>query len=49
MIYLDGDSRTALKADLAALYDSTMRDRPAIQRVRALQQEPRPTGEAAGS
>ncbi|HEY4008020.1 MAG TPA: peptidase S1 [Pseudonocardia sp.] len=49
MIYLDGDSRTALKADLAALYDSTVRDRPAIQRVRALQQEPRPTGEGAGS
>jgi carboxypeptidase C (cathepsin A) len=37
MIYLDGNSRTALKADLAALYDSTVADRPAVERIRALQ------------
>lgn len=37
MIYLDGDSRTALKADLAALYDSTVADHAALARVRALQ------------
>lgn len=37
MVYLDGNSRTALKADLAAFYDSTVSDRPAVQRIRALQ------------
>ena len=37
MVYLDGDSRTALKADLATLYDSTVSNRPAVQRIRALQ------------
>ncbi|MDT7645042.1 MAG: hypothetical protein QOC75_2042 [Pseudonocardiales bacterium] len=37
MIYLDGESRTALKADLAALYDSAVADRPAVHRIRALQ------------
>jgi carboxypeptidase C (cathepsin A) len=37
MVYLDANSRTALKADLAALYDSTVSDRPAVQRIRALQ------------
>ena len=37
MVYLDGNSRTALKADLAALYDSTVSDRPAVQRILALQ------------
>ena len=37
MVYLDGDSRTALKADLADLYDSTISDRGAVQRIRALQ------------
>ena len=37
MIYLDGNSRTALKADLAALYDTTVTDRPAVERIRALQ------------
>ena len=37
MVYLDANSRTALKADLAALYDSTVNDRPAVQRVLALQ------------
>jgi carboxypeptidase C (cathepsin A) len=43
MVYLDGNSRTALKADLAALYDSTLSDRPAVQRIRALQQAQVPT------
>jgi carboxypeptidase C (cathepsin A) len=37
MVYLDGSSRTALKADLAAFYDSTVSDRPAMERIRALQ------------
>jgi hypothetical protein len=37
MVYLDGSSRTALKADLAAFYDSTVSDRPAVERIRALQ------------
>jgi carboxypeptidase C (cathepsin A) len=37
MVYLDGNSRTALKADLAALYDSTVSDRPAVERIRAMQ------------
>jgi phosphatidylserine/phosphatidylglycerophosphate/cardiolipin synthase-like enzyme len=37
MLYLDGNSRTTLKADLAALYDSTVADRPAVERIRALQ------------
>jgi carboxypeptidase C (cathepsin A) len=37
MVYLDGDSRAALKADLAAFYDSTVSDRPAVERIRALQ------------
>ena len=36
MVYLDGGSRTALKADLAALYDSTVHDQPAVERVLAL-------------
>jgi carboxypeptidase C (cathepsin A) len=36
MIYLDGNSRTALKAELAAFYDGTVSDRPAMERVRAL-------------
>jgi len=43
MVYLDGNSRTALKADLAALYDSTLHDREAVLRIRALQQAQRPT------
>ncbi len=43
MVYLDANSRTALRADLAALYDGTVRDRPAVQRIRALQQAPPPT------
>ena len=37
MVYLDGNSRTALKADLAAFYDSTVNNRPAVGRIRALQ------------
>jgi carboxypeptidase C (cathepsin A) len=37
MVYLDGDSRTALKGDLAALYDSTTADHAALARVRMLQ------------
>jgi carboxypeptidase C (cathepsin A) len=41
MIYLDGDSRTALKGDLAALYDETVGDRAGLARVRALEQRAR--------
>jgi len=41
MVYLDANARTALKADLAALYDSTVHDQPALQRVRALQRSRR--------
>ncbi|CAM2165438.1 Peptidase S1 [Paraburkholderia sacchari] len=37
MVYLDGASRTALKADLAKLYQGAVADRPAIARIRALQ------------
>ena len=37
MIYLDGGSRTALKADLARMYRSAVANRPALARVRALQ------------
>jgi carboxypeptidase C (cathepsin A) len=37
MVYLDADSRTALKADLAAFYGGTVSDRPAVQRIRARQ------------
>jgi carboxypeptidase C (cathepsin A) len=37
MIYLDGGSRTALKSDLATLYDSTTSDHAAMARVRVLQ------------
>jgi carboxypeptidase C (cathepsin A) len=37
MVYLDGNSRTALKADLATFYDSTVSDRRAVERIRALQ------------
>jgi carboxypeptidase C (cathepsin A) len=37
MIYLDGDSRTAMKADLAKFYDSTIADRAAMTRILALQ------------
>ncbi|GLU31933.1 peptidase S1 [Trinickia caryophylli] len=41
MIYLDGGSRTALKADLAAMYDRTTADRPAMARIRSLQERHR--------
>lgn len=37
MVYLDGNSRTALKADLAAFYGSTIADRPAMARILKLQ------------
>jgi hypothetical protein len=43
MVYLDGDSRTALKRDLAAFHASTVSDRPALARVRAFQRA-RPSG-----
>ncbi len=38
MVYLDGASRTALKADLAKLYQAAVTDKPAVLRIRALQQ-----------
>ena len=38
MVYLDGDSRTAMKADLAAFYRSTTADRPAMARILMLQE-----------
>jgi carboxypeptidase C (cathepsin A) len=38
MVYLDGSSRTALKADLATMYEATTADRPAMERIRMLQQ-----------
>jgi len=41
MIYLDGPSRTAMKADLAALYDSAVADRAAMARIVALQERRR--------
>lgn len=37
MVYLDGGSRTALKADLAKMYDTTVSNAPALLRIRALQ------------
>lgn len=37
MVYLAGDSRTALKADLDKLYDRTTADKPAVTRIRLLQ------------
>jgi carboxypeptidase C (cathepsin A) len=39
MVYLDGNSRTAMKADLAAFYDSTTTDRPAMARILMLQEK----------
>jgi len=42
MVYLDANSRTALKADLADFYGSTVSDRPAVQRIRARQLARRP-------
>ncbi|WP_258002131.1 S10 family peptidase [Burkholderia sp. WAC0059] len=38
MVYLDAASRTALKHDLAALYDKAVADGHALARIRALQQ-----------
>jgi carboxypeptidase C (cathepsin A) len=37
MIYLDGNSRTALKADLAKMYDSAVSNSGALLRIRDLQ------------
>lgn len=37
MIYLDGDSRTALKADVAAMVDAATADHAAVAHIRALQ------------
>ncbi|MBV6303650.1 peptidase S1 [Candidimonas humi] len=37
MVYLDGASRTALKAVLARMYDAALADHPAVARIRALQ------------
>ncbi len=37
MIYLDGASRTALKADLAQMYQSAVTNTEAMSRIRALQ------------
>jgi carboxypeptidase C (cathepsin A) len=37
MIYLDGGSRTALKADLLRLYQNVTSDQPAMARIRGLQ------------
>lgn len=41
MVYLDGGSRTALKRDLAQMYESTVRDTAAVMRIRALQEKKR--------
>ena len=41
MVYLDGGSRTALKADVAKMYDAIGNDAPAMARVRMLQQRHR--------
>jgi carboxypeptidase C (cathepsin A) len=38
MIYLDGGSRTALKADLARMYDAATSDHAAVSRIRSLQE-----------
>lgn len=37
MVYLDGPSRTALKADLARMYEAALSDHRAVARIRALQ------------
>jgi carboxypeptidase C (cathepsin A) len=37
MVYLDGGSRTALKVDLAAMYEKAVSNTEALGRVRALQ------------
>jgi len=41
MVYLDGNSRRAMKRDLAAFYDSTTADRPAMARILMLQEKKR--------
>ncbi|OMG69362.1 S10 family peptidase [Burkholderia ubonensis] len=41
MVYLDGGSRTALKHDLAAMYDKTVADTGAQLRIRTLQAKKR--------
>ncbi|MGN6082051.1 S10 family peptidase [Trinickia sp.] len=41
MVYLDGGSRTALKADLSKMYDTIGSDASAMARVRTLQQRHR--------
>ncbi|AOJ06583.1 S10 family peptidase [Burkholderia mayonis] len=41
MVYLDGGSRTALKHDLAQMYESTVHDAAAVMRIRALQAKKR--------
>ena len=38
MIYLDGNSRTALKRDLVQLYDSAVSDTAAVNRILAMQE-----------
>ncbi|PFH28721.1 S10 family peptidase [Burkholderia sp. JKS000303] len=45
MVYLDGGSRTALKRDLATMYDATVSDTGARMRIRALQAK-KPGGHA---
>jgi hypothetical protein len=47
MIYLDGDSRTALKGDLAGFYDSTVGDQAAVGRIGAGQRRASPGGAAS--
>ncbi|MEA2782930.1 MAG: hypothetical protein QOK29_4474 [Rhodospirillaceae bacterium] len=42
MIYLNGDSRTAMKADLAQFYDSATSDHAAMQRILSLQRRHHP-------
>jgi carboxypeptidase C (cathepsin A) len=37
MVYLDGPSRTALKADVATMYEAAVSDTGALSRIRALQ------------
>jgi carboxypeptidase C (cathepsin A) len=37
MVYLDGASRTALKADLAKMYEATVSNTAAVARIRDLQ------------
>ncbi|WP_428487274.1 S10 family peptidase [Rhodopila sp.] len=49
MIYLDGASRTALKADLVHLYDVTTADHAAMARVRSLQRSTQEAKDSAAS